>query len=88
MTTRTAWESWNQLMAKGLAILAMAGVTFEAVACAVCFGESDSPFVKGTELSVLFMVIVTYFLIGGGAATVFILRRRQQRQLKQDSDSA
>ena len=63
----------------GLAALAMLAVASASWACPVCFGESDSPIVKGAEYSVLFMMGVTYSLIGGGLATFVILRRRQRR---------
>lgn len=76
-----------KLPARIAAILFMLAYSMDCLACAVCFGQSDSPFLKGMELSVLFMVIMTYLLIGGGVATVIILRRRQ-RSLGQTSDSA
>ncbi len=63
----------------GLAAAAMLAVAANALACAVCFGDSNDPIVKGAEASVLFMVGVTYFLLGGGVTTFFLLRRRARR---------
>ena len=64
-----------------LAVLGLA--TFLAFAwgtaslgCPVCFGESDAPIVKGVEMSVLFMVGITYSLMFSGVAAVIVLRRR------------
>ena len=48
-------------------------------ACSVCFGETDSPMVQGLQVSVLFMVGVTYFVILGGVATFFVLRLKARR---------
>jgi hypothetical protein len=59
-----------------LPILALAPAS---LGCPICFGESDAPIVKGVEMSVLFMVGVTYFLILGGGATFLLLRRRARR---------
>lgn len=53
--------------------IALAG---QSLGCAVCFGDSDAPIVKGVEMSVLFMVGVTYSVILGGIAVFFLLRRR------------
>ncbi len=63
----------------GFLFLLAAAIAGTSLACAVCFGQSDAPVVKGMELSVLFMVLVTYGVIGGGVATAIILRRKQRR---------
>lgn len=51
-----------------------------AFACPVCFGESDSPVARAADLSVLFMMIVTYAVIVGGLAAFFVLRFRARRK--------
>jgi len=48
-------------------------------ACPVCYGESDSGFLDGARLSVIFMGILTYALIGGGLGIFLALRRRVRR---------
>lgn len=58
-----------------LAVLASPGF-----ACPVCFGDSDSPMAGAANLSILFMVIVTYVVILGGLATVFALRLKARRK--------
>lgn len=68
-----------------LAFLALAPSSY---ACAVCFGDSDAPIVKGVEVSVLFMVGVTYFLIVGGVVSFLLLRRRAMRQEQGQAESA
>lgn len=50
-----------------------------AWACAVCFGETDSPMARGAEFSILFMLVVTYVVIGGGVAAFLALRIRARR---------
>lgn len=71
-----------------LAILAVLAIGFagQAGACPVCYGDSDSPVVKGAEMSVLFLALVTYFLIGGGVvAGVFLHRRARKPRTSGDS---
>ena len=62
-----------------LTLLAMLAVAAPVLACPVCFGESDAPIVQGAEMSILFMMGVTYTLIGSGVAAFFVLRRRRRR---------
>lgn len=53
----------------------------EALACPVCYGSSDDEVVRGAELSVLFMVGLTYaLLVGGGVLAVVVYRRRLRQQ--------
>ena len=61
-------------------LLASAGPSF---ACTVCFGQADSPMVEGLQVSVLFMVGVTYFVILSGVATFFVVRMRARRAAAQ-----
>ncbi len=67
----------SRRVCQALVIAAMLAVASTSLACPVCFGESDSPIIKGAEFSILFLMGVTYALIGGGFATVIFLRRRQ-----------
>lgn len=46
------------------------------LACAVCFGDSDSDMARGARLSVLFLLALTYLVIGGGVAAFFYARSR------------
>jgi len=46
------------------------------LACAVCFGDSDSDMARGARLSVLFLLALTYLVMGGGVAAFFYARRR------------
>ena len=63
-----------------LFLLASAAPSF---ACSVCFGETDSPMVQNLQVSVLFMVGVTYFVILSGVATFFVVRARTRRAAAQ-----
>ena len=63
----------------GVAGLASWLVAAEAFACPVCYGQSDSPVIEATGLSIVFMAILTYGLILGGVALFFVLRRRVRR---------
>jgi len=46
------------------------------LACAVCFGDSDSDIARGARLSVLFLLALIYLVIGGGVAAFFYARSR------------
>lgn len=69
----------TRLAVFGLAALLAAFWGTTSLGCPVCFGESDAPIVKGVEMSVLFMIGITYSLMFTGVATVFVLRRRASR---------
>jgi len=64
-----------------LALVVFLGLAWGATSwgCPVCFGESDAPIVKGVQMSVLFMVGITYSLMFSGVAAVLVLRRRALR---------
>ncbi len=66
-----------------LVVLWAGAFATESIACPVCYGESDSPMVKGAELSILFMAVLTYCMIIGGVFVFFFLRRRARRLEKQ-----
>lgn len=62
-----------------LVSIAGLGAVLPAAACPVCYGDTDSPMIRGAELSILFMAILTYALIFGGVALFIVLRRRARR---------
>ncbi len=68
----------RRLTVWALTLAAMLAVAAPALACPVCFGESDSPIVEGAERSILFMIGVTYTVIGSGVAAFVVLRRRSR----------
>ena len=48
------------------------------LACAVCFGQSDSPLAKGTNMGIFFMLGITFFVLAGFGSFIFYLIRRQR----------
>lgn len=72
-------------------VLLLAGAAFlkapDALACPVCYGASDDEILKGAELSVLFMVGITYALLMGGAVLAVVLYRRRLRQLAANNET-
>ena len=48
------------------------------VACAVCFGQSDSPLAQGTNMGVFFMLGVTVLMLAAFASFFIYLLRRQR----------
>ena len=53
------------------------------LACAVCFGQSDSPLAKGTNSGVFFMLGVTVLMLAA-FATFFIYLIRRKRLFADD----
>ena len=51
-----------------------------AGACAVCFGDPDSPASKGLTVAVLFLVGVIVAVLAGVALFAFSMLRRNERQ--------
>lgn len=49
-----------------------------ALACPVCFGQSDSPMAAATQMGVFFMLGVTVFVLAGFAAFFVYLMRREK----------
>ena len=48
------------------------------MACAVCFGASDSPLAQGTNMGIFFMLGVTGFMLAAFAAFfVYLIRRKR-----------
>lgn len=47
-------------------------------ACSVCFGSVEGPLVDGLNLSVIFMLLLTYTVIGGFVGFFVYLRRRER----------
>lgn len=77
-------KRWMILSVLAVLAVALAG---QAGACPVCYGDSDAPVIKGAQISVLFMALVTYFLIGGGVVAGVLLHRRA-RKMQTSGDSA
>ncbi len=51
-----------------------------AGACAVCFGDPDSPATKGLTAAVLFLVGVIVAVLAGVALFAIVMLRRSERQ--------
>jgi len=61
----------------------------EAFGCPVCYGESDEQILKGVEMSVLFMIGLTYLLLTGSAVlTFFVYRRHLRRRSAEQGETA
>ena len=59
-----------------------------AGACAVCFGDPDSPASKGLTAAVLFLVGVIVAVLAGVAVFAVSMLRRNERQHEQGVQSA
>ena len=56
------------------------------VACSVCFGQSDSPLAKGTNMGIFFMLGVTGVMLAA-FASFFVYLIRRKRLFADDIDS-
>jgi len=62
----------------GLLIAALAFVANDAMACAVCFGDPNSPLTHGARVAVWFMVGVIAFVLSGIIAVAIFWYRRSR----------
>jgi hypothetical protein len=61
---------------RALAAVALVLVPRVALACPVCFGQSDSPLAKGVNMGVLFLLgTITAVLIGFASFMIYLARR-------------
>ena len=73
-------------MRQTLITLAVAAVPRVALACPVCFGQSDSPMAWGTRMGVFFMLGVTVSVLAAFACFFIYLMRRAK--LTPDSEDS
>ena len=55
-----------------------------AVACPVCFGDSNSPMAIAMNIGIIFMLIVVAGVLGGFASFFIYLIRRAKRVAEQE----
>ena len=61
---------------RAAATMALVAAPRVALACPVCFGQSDSPLAKGVNMGVLFMLgTITAVLIGFASFMIYLARR-------------
>jgi len=59
-----------------LAALAMAAAPRSVLACATCFGQSDSGLAKGMNWGILSLLVLVVFVLGGISAFFIYLAKR------------
>ena len=73
---------------RGLLVSLMLAVPRVALACPVCFGQSDSPMAWGTNVAILFMLGVTGAVLAGfGAFFVYLMRRAKMTDTENLGDA-
>ncbi len=69
-------------MTRRIALLAAAVLLPRlASACPVCFGASDGPMLKGSNMGILALLIVTLAMLAAFAAFFYSLARREARSV-------
>ncbi len=63
----------------GLAMVAWLAVPSSALACAACFGRSDSPMAKGMNMGIMTLLFVIMSVLVGISIFFFYILRRAAR---------
>jgi heme/copper-type cytochrome/quinol oxidase subunit 2 len=63
-------------MRHGLVTLLLLGAPRAALACPVCFGQSDAPMAKAMNMGIMLMLVVIVGVLGGFASFIVTLARR------------
>ena len=71
-------------MRKTLITLALIAAPKAALACPVCFGNSDSPLAIATNMGIIAMLVVVAGMIGAFATFFIYLNRRARRVAEQE----
>jgi hypothetical protein len=71
-------------MRKTLFTLGLLAAPRAAVACPVCFGNSDSPMAIATNMGIIAMLVVVAGMIGAFATFFIYLNRRAKRVAEQE----
>lgn len=64
-----------------VALCTVLGVAPQALACAVCYGDPQSPLTQGAKQGIVTMLIVTYALLLGFAAMFGVVMIRARRRM-------
>ena len=71
-------------MRKTLFTLGLLAAPRAALACPVCFGNSDSPMAVATNMGIIAMLVVVAAVLGGFASFFIYLMRRARRVAEQE----
>ena len=71
-------------MRKTIFTLALLAAPRAAMACPVCFGNSDSPLAIATNMGIIAMLVVVAGMIGAFATFFIYLNRRAKRVAAQE----
>ena len=71
-------------MRKTIMTLALLAAPRAALACPVCFGNSDSPLAIATNMGIIAMLVVVAGMIGAFATFFIHLNRRAKRVAAQE----
>ena len=71
-------------MRKTIITLGLLAAPRAALACPVCFGNSDSPLASATNMGIIAMLVVVAGMIGAFATFFIYLNRRAKRVAAQE----
>jgi len=85
------WSRARRNLAAGIAFLcavAMTGAGSKALACAACFGKSDSNMAKSLNAGIFSLMAVIVTILAGAASFFVFLARKAATTPEQTDDSA
>ena len=69
-------------MTQLVSTLVLLAVPRAVLACSVCFGQSDSPLAKATNMGIYFLIAVTVGVLGAFASFfIYLIRRARAYEL-------
>jgi hypothetical protein len=68
-----------------LAAVVLLGLANPALACPVCYGNPNSPQMKGAQAGILALLLVTISVLSGIAGFFFIYLRRRIRMFEESN---
>jgi len=75
----------SRLVGGAAALIATWVTSGSAWACAVCFGNPESPLIQGAQKGIVTMLIVTYLVVIGTVGMIGFTVIRARRRLKRAS---
>lgn len=71
-----------------LHLIVLLGVPRVALACPVCFGQSDSPLAAAMNLGIVFMLVIVGAVLAAFASFFIYLMRRARMAARQSESTA
>lgn len=83
-------HGWRpRLLTCGFALVALGSAASQARACAVCFGDPNSPLVKGAFAGVMVLVgVISFVLVGVAGTGMYWIHRGRRLARMEETEEA